>query len=242
MSIFRIFVATFTLITVLASEVQADEIKLATGEWSPFMSKNLPGFGPHTKRTRLIFKEAGFDAEFNFFPWNRSYNLVKTGQYIATFSWFHTPERAAEMMYPKNPIAVAATVVFYKKDKFPNGLVFESYEDLAQKGLKIVGVKSYWYEAALKKAGADAHLVSRSELAWKILASDRADILMDELSVGRSDIVKFLGANAALAYTHTNPVTEDPMYILFSKLHPRAQEVMEKYDAAFEKLQSLGQL
>jgi len=242
MSVFRKFVAAFAIITVLCPGVWADEIRFAAGEWAPFISKDLPGFGPHAKRVSLIFEEAGFKATYKFFPWNRSYNLVKNGQYVATFSWFRTPERETEMLFPKNPITITSNVLFFKKERFPDGLVFKSYEDLAQKGLKIVGVTSYWYEAGLKKAGADSHFVSRSELAWKILASDRADIIIDELSVGQMDIKKYLGADAVLAYAHTNPVAQDPMYILFSKVHPRARELMEKYDAAYEKLKSQGQL
>ncbi|MEH0022838.1 MAG: transporter substrate-binding domain-containing protein [Desulfobacter sp.] len=219
-----------------------ETLVFATGEWSPFIGEALPDYGLHSKILKDVFKEAGHEVEFEFMPWKRVYELTKKGDYIASFTWSKTQERQDQMLYPQNELSLSKEVGFYKKSKFPGGLSVSSLEDIKAQGLKVVGIASYWYEKPLKKMGIKVHIVSTGELAWKMLNGGRADIMIENIDVGKAESQSVLGAGKDAEFAMTDPLKTQQMYLIFSRIHPKSRDIMEQYDAAVSKLKAAGKL
>ncbi len=184
----------------------------------------------------------GHKAEFEFMPWKRAYEMTKKGKYIATFSWTKTPERQDEIFYPKNELALSKEVGFYKKSRFPNGLSIKRAEDIKDQNLKMVGISSYWYEKEFKKKGINIHIVSSSDLAWKMLNGERADIMIENSDVGNVELQATLGQGKEAEFGMTAPIRTGKMFILFSRVHSKGKEIMNQYDATVSKLKAAGEL
>ena len=62
----------FFLLGCYSSVFAGEEIKITIGEWSPFISKELPHYGIVPHIISEIFNEAGVNVQYGFFPWARS--------------------------------------------------------------------------------------------------------------------------------------------------------------------------
>ncbi len=206
------------------------EVVFAVGEWAPMIGENIENFGIHSKRVMDVFKAMGYRVRLEFLPWQRAYEQTRQGIYVGTFSWLSTADRAAVFYVPDHPIARAYQKAFYKKSRFPGGLDLSSLRDIATLGLRPVGVGSYWYEEAYKRLGIDADIVTNPESAWRFLNAGRADVFVEEEEVGRSDMVHFLGDEAATLYGASEPIKTDDMFILFSRQHPDGKRLWEEFD------------
>ncbi|MCG8632494.1 MAG: transporter substrate-binding domain-containing protein [Desulfobacterales bacterium] len=227
---------------LLSGPSYGETIVFATGEWPPFIGETLDDYGLHSRILKKVFVKMGHEVKFEFMPWKRVYELTKKGDYIATYTWSKTPEREGEMFYPANELSLSKEVGFYKKSKFPNGLAVSSLDDIKTQNLKVVGIASYWYEKALKEMGIKVHIVSTGELAWKMLNGGRADILIENIDVGKAESQTALGAGKDAGFGMTEPVKTQQMYLIFSRVHPRSKEIMAEYDETVSKMKAAGEL
>lgn len=214
-----------------AGEETGFEIQFAVGEWPPMVTETMSNFGKHSERVRQVFKAMGYRAKFVFLSWQRSFELTRRGDYVATFSWLSNEERVEQFHVPKHLIAHAHQKGFYKKSRFPEGLDVDSFEDLIKLGLRPVGVASYWYESEFSKRSIQAEFAANTESAWRFLDAERADILFEEEEVGWMDMASFLGEDVVEGYATTAPLTTNDMFILFSRNHPHGRRLQEEFDA-----------
>lgn len=237
-----IVLLSLTVSIFFASMAGANTLVLATGEWAPFIGAKEPGNGLHSKIISKIAAKMGYEVQFDYMNWKRAYELTKKGDYIASFTWSDTPARRGEVLYPVNELALSKEVGFYKKSKFPEGLNVKSLEDIKSQGLEPVGIASYWYEKVYKEVGIKAHTVADANVAWKFLDKGRADILVENIDVGKAAINSLLGAGKDAEFGMTEPVKSQKMYLVFSKNHPDSEAVIKLYDKAVEELKAAGEL
>lgn len=239
----KLLIVLVSCATLFASGPASGEtIVLATGEWAPFIGETLDGYGLHSKIITKVFAKMGHDVKFDFMPWKRVYELTKKGDYVATFTWSKTAEREGEMFYPKNELSLSKEVGFYKKSKFPDGLTINSFDDIKAQDLKVVGIASYWYESIFKEKGIRAHIVSASNLGWKMLNGGRVDLMVENIDVGNAEAQTTLGEGKNADFGVTAPLKTQTMYLIFSRVHPRSKEIMAQYDEAVSALKAAGEL
>jgi len=226
-----VFLLLFTI--CLCSGALAKTVRMAIGEWAPFVAESEPGYGIYSESLTNFLTEAGLQPEYEFHPWRRSLELVRTGDSVATFPWSFTKERAKEFLYPDHPIGHLNDVMFYRKDRFPEGLPAASLEDLKEQELRVVGISGYWYVQILKDAGVSFFEVSYEEQAWKMLELGRADVVIENDIVGRTSKELFLGEKAALI-TESEPFRTVPVYVLFSRQHPMGPHLKDLWDRTMQ--------
>lgn len=218
----------------LSSGALAQSAKMGVGEWAPYIGESLPDDGLHGARVREVMKAAGYDLDLEYLPWKRTFEQTKRGDFVATFPWSHSDDRAADFIYPETPLEEQTDVIFYSKKKHPDGLAVKSIEGIKSEGLKVVGLAGYWYESALKAAGVDIHTVSSEANAWKFLQAGRADIMIENEVVGGLSIDNTLGASAG-DIGKGAVLRTVPMYVLFSKAHPDGEAMAKAWDANAQK-------
>lgn len=234
-------IALALIISFFCTQVQAEEtVVFAAGEWAPFISEDLPGYGPVAQVTTEACKLAGIKAEFEFLPWARSIGLVEQGKRVATLPWSKREDRVQKFHFSDAPLFVSKERVFFLKEKFPQGIEAATLADL--KDYDVVGIKSYWYEEEAKKLGMDIHLVGSADLAWKLIASGRKDAYPENDLVARVDMKKYIPNQMDKIGHSETTLSQADMFILFSKTHPDGERIKAKLDKALEELRASGRL
>ena len=68
-------------------------MRIAVGEWPPYISESLPNQGFLCEVVRQAFAEEGLDVSFHFYSWAEAYRLTLEGRYVVTMPWFRSRER-----------------------------------------------------------------------------------------------------------------------------------------------------
>lgn len=208
---------------------QEQEIVIATGEWSPFISETLPEGGPYAKVVRDFFSAKNIGIRIEFTNWKRAYELTKSGGYAGSFAWFRTPERESDTLLGQRPVAIAENVVFHKASL--TGQDLSSLEKIATSGLKIVGVGGYWYESELTKLNAKLETVGNLNRAFAMLAGNRADLLIETKEVGIVEGEEILGKEVMATIVYSGSIKTDELLIAFSRTHREGTKLHQIWDA-----------
>jgi polar amino acid transport system substrate-binding protein len=213
------------------TNLRAETIRIAIGEYPPHVSQHLPGFGPHARKVKRVLERAGHDVQYVFRPWNRALLQTANGTFAATFPWFKTPQREKRYRYPDTPLDVNRVKAFYDTEAYPDGLSIPSLEAIVRKDLRVAGVHGYWYVEHLQALGARLDLVPTAKLAWNLIDHGRADIYLEDARVARMDITAYLGADRLSDFAAAGLVKEAPMYVLFTRQAPIGAELRDAWDA-----------
>ncbi len=89
----------FLIMTFLfsVSTASADNLKLGGTEWPPYIGSNLKKQGIAAEIVTRIFKRAGHEVEFLFYPWKRTQVFVKTGKLDGLAIAWYTEKRTETM-------------------------------------------------------------------------------------------------------------------------------------------------
>ena len=102
--------------TFKGNQAQALEpIRIATGDWAPYLGKKLKEKGMANHIVAEAFKASGVEIKWGFFPWSRALKTVKRGRdWDATTVWYGTDERRKEFYLSDNVVEIGH-VLFYLK-------------------------------------------------------------------------------------------------------------------------------
>ena len=152
------------LVLLSASICAEAKVVIVTGDWPPYTSEKMEGYGFLSKIVSAAFKEAGIEIEYQFYPWLRCEKNIKEGKAYAAFPYIITDERKAIYDF-SDPLGKSSFKFFYLKSNVKSDVVWEKYEDL--KKYKVGGTAGYWYEKTLTDAGIKLDLAVSDELGVK---------------------------------------------------------------------------
>ncbi len=215
-----------------ATSSVADTIRLAIGEWAPYTSERDASGKMAERIVEEALKRQGHTVEYTYFPWVRSYEMVKQGHYDGTFPWYMTPERQVGFWVHATPVMREKEVFFYLKTL---DFHWQTIEDL--KAYRVGGTIGYSHVDTMEAAGVRVEKVVSEEQNFRKLLVDRIDIYPASFLVGYNMIHKLFGAEKAQLFTnHPKPLRNDAMFALFSK---RTEKGKEYADALEEGLKAL---
>ncbi len=217
------------------------EIKIAIGEWDPYMSEKLPHYGILVHIITETYKEVGINVKYGFFPWIRSYHLAKTGQWHTTGTWGKTEEREKDF-YFSDAVHVGEIVLFYHKD---HPIIWTgNLEDL--KGLTIGLPAGYGKSVILKKAekkGFIKYEIGLKEInVFRQLARKRFQAIDASKVAGLRLIETKLSPEERGKIGHTKPIEVWPYYMLFSKKLKENERFLELFNKGFRKMKKSGKI
>ena len=157
-------------------------IRISAGEWPPFLSQSLPGYGSVARLISDVFFEAGYEVEFVFLPWVRAYNQTAISEYSATAVWMFQEDRTDDFYYFSDPVLNETFVLFSLTD---TEFDWQNYNDLS--GLTIGGGLGYSYGPAFDQALEDGLFdmlrQPTVEQNLRMLAAVRIDLFAEEKSI-----------------------------------------------------------
>ncbi|MBU1344055.1 MAG: transporter substrate-binding domain-containing protein [Proteobacteria bacterium] len=231
-------IISFCLLILMVGGLNADQkILLVTGEWSPYTSEKIEGYGFFTEIVSAIFKDAGLEVEYKFYPWQRCESLVKSGTAFATFPYKVTEDRKKTYDF-SHSLASSTGRFFYLKKRIKSDIKWESFTDL--KPYSIGGTKGYWYEKPFKENGLKIYYGYNDENGIRNLWLERVDLLATEELVGWSLIKKMFPQEIDKFDTVKKPLNQDNLSLMISLSYPNAASIKEKFNVCLERIKGKG--
>jgi len=155
--------------------------------WPPYIAGDngeTPRSGIFLDLAKELFNRVDTGYKMTLYPWNRCIKMIEDGDADILFGVTKTAEREAIMEYTI-PLFINAVSIFYDKTKFPNGIKWETFDDL--KKYKIGVVRGYNNGKPFNEFMSTIH-VDESESEMKGL---------EKLLIGRMELFVCYGPSAS---------------------------------------------
>lgn len=150
-----------------------------------------PTGGLKVQLINAVFKKIDeAQAEVILLPWKQCQNQTRLGNIDGILPLFKNNERSQYMLF-SDSVFDQTSVFWYKKSKYPQGIKWEQFSDLAhlKLGMLIGGFIDKDMEASFEsKKG--IHRGKSVENLFKVLLKDRIDIVAIDTGVGRYVVQK----------------------------------------------------
>ncbi|WP_425404360.1 substrate-binding periplasmic protein [Hwanghaeella sp.] len=171
------------LLIALACSARAEEIKITTGEWEPFLSEKYKNGGVILDIVKEAFNRKGIDVKYKFLPWARAVKFVDDGTWDAmAVTGSRHSDKGIEHLY-SDPVYVGTDVIFHRKEFRLN---WRHFPDLH--GLAFGTVLSYDYSDEFRQAVAEGSvrsvLAPEAHLLFPMLAAKRFDVFIMDKRAG----------------------------------------------------------
>lgn len=246
MKILRFFLTitlTYSPLWVINTHAQ-NTIILASDPWPPFVLGNegeqaTEGVGVELIRT-IFSRIKNTTVHIPLMPWKRALNDVKQGRIDGVPFLYKNPERMEYMVFT-DPLFLSQDLAWYSKKQHPQGLAWQTIDDLAP--YTIGGVRGYSYSPDINQAKAQKKIT--------YVETDNADQLFTMLAGGRIDIAlanKVVGSAQAKLHAPDIPITsmdkaiaEAYFYMGLSKKR-QAKELIPQINQALTTLKAEGEI
>lgn len=213
-----------------------EAVIMTTGEWAPFTSESMEGYGFFTEIVTAVFEEMGRPPQYEFYPWQRAEQAIRDGNAWAAFPYSYNEERAQTFAF-SDAVADSTTVFFYYK---PHMEAIE-WEDLADlKPYRIGGVLGYFYEEPLEEAGLTTDYVGSEDLALQKLQAGRVDLVPMTPLVAWIQINTLFPEEVDNFGTLEKPLAETTLHLMIRKDDASAVQLMEQFNAALQAIKEKG--
>jgi polar amino acid transport system substrate-binding protein len=241
-SIIRRLAAWMIVLLLFSAEAPAEvRLVIGAGEWPPYTSEKDAHAGLLNRVVVESYYAVGIDVEIVFLPWARAIAMAERGEITATCCWFGNEDRRQRFLLTE-PLYDVHYVFFHLKDyEFD----WNDFDDL--KGVSIGGIHEYYY----------GHEFTEYESAGRLhverVPSD--EINFRKLMAGRIDLYPVAGIESGYALLkeqftederlkisyHPKNFMEDPrMYLLVSKHHPDAENLLSLFNQGLAMIKESG--
>jgi len=212
--------------------INAEQLRIVSSEFVPHNGEHLPQQGYAIELVRRIFALEQQEVRFEFLPWPRALKQAKDGEAVAIVSLWYDKARAEYLHYP-TPL-YQNIVRFYHHTRQP--IHFQQLSELNKTKLRLGIVRGYSYHPSLKSAPFTFFEVHSDLESLKMLALGRVDLVVMEQKVAEYLLATEL-ASFQNQISSTGPIFEEkPMYLAFSKAHPAAAALQQKFEQGMQRL------
>ncbi len=218
-----------------------ETVRIASGEYAPWTSKNIKGAGFTNHVISEAFARVGYRVEFEYYPWKRAFNSAKTGEkFHATSYWYYSDERTQFFHY-SDPLQHEETVFFHLENNPPDD--WQSLSDLDGKRIGVTRGYTYINEIweAHESKAMSIHVADTDEINFRKLLKGRIDLfLMETVSGTKLLHDKFSAEETARITFDPNPLFEAVAHLLFNKNRADAEDVMAAFDRGLAEIRADG--
>jgi polar amino acid transport system substrate-binding protein len=235
----HIFPVLFFL--ALCGNLNGKEINFAIGEWAPYTSEKIPGFGAFTEIVSAACKEAGLTPKFLFYPWKRAEFSVQEGISFATFPYSITDEKK-EIFYFSDPVMESATSVMkFAGNKSTRSFKFESMADL--KPFMIGFTVGDAHEKTLRGADIAFETTQVIDLSLRKLEGGRIDLIIEDRLVSDDAIKRLYPEKIDQFVFEKKNFTDGIIYrVMASKKYPESRALLDKFNEGLARIRKNGTL
>ncbi|WP_438463276.1 substrate-binding periplasmic protein [Marinomonas sp. PE14-40] len=239
----QIRVLTFLIIFAgfQAINLNAETVRLTSGEWAPFTSEHtLKHNGLVSRIIRDSFALEGINVEFGYFPWKRSLRLAREGRWDGSVGWAITRPDIQEDFYISDATNSIPKVLFSLKEK---PLIWDSMVDLEDKQIGVTDGYFYgsMFENAKNNERFKVQYVSSERLNLIKLLGGRMDAVAMGLDAGLYMIKRDLSPDQADRITyHPRLLAETFQGVVFPKKLERSARLVKTFNKGLKRLKASG--
>ncbi len=217
----------------------AGRIPFAIGEWPPYTSERLEGYGFMSKIASAVAREMGMTADFSFQPWLRCEDKIRRGEAFATFPYTITRGRKREFAFAV-PVMPTRHLFFYNNRIMKDEPPFDSLNDL--KSFKIGGVRGNFYTESFGRAGLITEYVPEDEQNVMKLHAGRIDLAIMDSVLGWTLIRKLYPDQVEQFSTLSRPLRVGEMSFMISRAYPGAEQLRLHMNKALLRMAERGEI
>lgn len=226
------------LCLLMCVSARAEVLHLATGDdYAPFTGKTLAGQGMLTQVVRAALAEQGAEITLDWLPWKRGYLKAARVEYDAAFPYVHSAEREAEFLYSA-PIYLAEQFIFSR-----SGDAIELSDLPAMSGRRLCHPLGWQVPEAIRQLIEQGVLRRHSPLGLqecaRLLLLRRDDLFIADQHLGESAL-RSTGAESSAFHRSQAAFEHSTLHFIVSRQHPRAAELIERFDLGLEALKASG--
>ncbi|MDC7218152.1 MAG: transporter substrate-binding domain-containing protein [Spirochaetales bacterium] len=220
-----------------SSYADDENVMLSTGEWAPYTSEYMLDGGICSEIVNSAFAEVGVKTELKFYPWKRAFLSFERGEVIGTYPWVRRNETEAYSWLSK-PLHIQKYSFFYHKKNFPNGISYNSLDELMKYRIGIC--RGYFYGKQLTEMGLNTELVSNAPNGIMMLVKGYIDLMTEDSVVGNYLISVLMTGREHEFGELQAPLQNEPVYLLVSKKNPAGKNLIMRFNRGLEEIKFNG--
>lgn len=231
----------FLLLVAYSHASLADSLKtitLATGEFPPHISADLPEKGGFSEIVVKAFEKSGYTVNLEFYPWKRAYHAAKELHADATYSWTPKPERKKDFAF-SDPIFILERRVFVMKE---SSIYAQTAEELT--GLRLCRPLGYTLHATLEEMyhNREITLVRPPDMVtcFRFMQEGRVDFIELAYEEGITSALSALGTLDLVRTLDFTPGT-NPNALAVSLRHPNKETLLHDFNRGLTQLRQSGE-
>ncbi|MEA9358391.1 transporter substrate-binding domain-containing protein [Bacteriovorax sp. PP10] len=241
MRTFKLAMLAALICLTLSFNISAKEkIRLTTGEWVPYVSENLDNKGLFAQITVEAFATQDIEVELGFFPWQRVFQLSRTGEWDGTIAYAKTSEREQYYIYSE-PVYTGQYALFHLKN---HPIKWQKYTDLHD--IRIAATRGFggmgqeFLEAEANKV-INVDRLASDDQSFNMLLLNRVQAVASDVEVGYVLLNKLFGSEKASLFTHSTRLIQQAKYhLVLAKNLKKSEELMKKFNTGLNILKQSG--
>lgn len=237
-----LFVMAATLLAAPSALAKEKEVlTISTGEWPPWTGAYLRGHGAVLDIVRQAFARRGYDVRFEFYTWQRAFELMALGEVNASAYWYHR-DKYDDIALFSAPLNMEEHVFVHLRSKEIKP--WKTLEDLA--GYRIgaaIGLSysdEFWRLA--EEGVLNVQAVLDDELNMKKLLDNRIDMYPVTRSMMEYALRdKYRDIRDKVAMTKTS-FCKSAGHLLFPRERPESKRLCEEFNAGLNEILQDGTL
>lgn len=214
------------------------KIPIATGELAPYCSERIDGKGLLPEIITAAFKEAGMEADLQFYPWARSEEMVYAGDVWAVFPYYLTPEASKHCTYSDELIISNVEYFYFDGGKIKGNIDFKDPAEL--KKYTFGSIPGYAYVPRLKEYHMTTEYAQNVDELTQMLGNKRVDLMLEDTMIARYTIKKYFPEEAKKFKTFNKKWSQDSFYLAASNKYPDSKKILEKFNAGLKAIKANG--
>lgn len=212
---------------------KAETINIATGEYPPFLSEQLPEHGVIGAIVTAAIKAQGGEVSYTYLPWKRGYIEAEQGTYVATFPYLKIAEREAAFHYSA-PIYTDHFRMFINRGN-------ETDRRWMNKAICI----PLGYDTSQIKDFVTKHNIFIEQPAsitncFNMLHAKRVDGVWASQLVGVDTATTLFGSAHVIAPIDVGFTGDSKYYFIISRKLPDAEKWLARFNTGLKKIQTNG--
>jgi len=233
----KLFMLGVCLLGFSSKGMAETTLVIATGELPPYVSQNK-NESYLTEVLHEVAREMGVKFVFKFMPWKRCESAVEKLEAWGAIPYVPTPERKEKYFFSDKLFNRQAKFFYYSPTGKSKQIPYSDLSDL--KNYIIGGVRGYYYEQPLLKAGLNVEFVTSDEQNFRKLREGKVDLIPSDEVVGFYIIRKRFPLEANNFFVLSKPLDASGDHLLTSKKYPDTQRLLTKFNAALNKIKKNG--
>ena len=161
------------------------EILIVTGEYKPYVSRDLPGNGVYYQLVAAVLDEMKVNYRIEFYPWNRCLTMVEKGEALATFPYMNTEERKKSFLFTdglnRNGMKTFQMYYYNRAGSFSD---FDGIQISELGDYRIGGISNYFYVELFERYGITLDMSNDEAEVFEKLRNGRIDLVPMDVLVG----------------------------------------------------------